>query len=263
MPRSSERCEEESAKLVRGRVAVVTGSSRGIGRAVAERLAADGASVVVNHSRSTSEARAVVEAIAAAGGDAAAIQADVSRLEDVRRLFRETIARFGGLDILVANAGTAVFKPLVETATAELDRLLDVNVRGTFHCLREALRFMRDGGRIVCISTIGTELALPGGSCYFASKAAIEQLCRVAAREVASRGITINVVSPGFVETRMLEDALAGMEPDARRRLVEMTPLGRLGRPRDVAEAIGFIVGDGASWITRQNIVVDGGIVSR
>ena len=250
-------------EALRGRVAVVTGASRGIGCAVAERLAADGAAVVVNYSRSADVAHAVVRAIARRGGSALAVQADVGRLDDVRRLFREAADAFGRLDILVANAGRTVFKPLLDVADDELDRLLEVNVKGTFHCLREALRRMGDGGRTVCISTIGTVLNLPGGSCYFASKAAIEQLCRVLAKEVASRGITVNVVSPGFVETQMLEEAFADMDPDARRRVVEMTPLGRLGRPEDIAELIAFLVGDAASWITRQNLAVDGGIISR
>lgn len=247
----------------RGRVAVVTGASRGVGRAVAERLANEGAAVVVNYSRSAAEAQAVVSAIAARGGHAIAIEADVGRADDVRRMFRETAERFGGLDVLVANAGVSIFKPLLEIADEELDRMLDVNVRGTFHCLREGLRSMRDGGRIVCVSTIGTELNLPGGGCYFASKAAIEQLCRVLAKEVAPRGITVNVVSPGFIDTRMLEEALADMDSQARQRIVEMTPLGRLGRPEDIAEIVAFLTGPGAAWITRQNIAVDGGIISR
>lgn len=242
---------------------MVTGASRGIGRAVAERLAGDGATVVVNYSQSAEEARCVVDGIVAGGGDAVAVRGDVGRLEDVRELFRATIDRFARLDILVANAGLTVFKPLVDVSDEELDRLLAVNVKGTFYCLREALRSMSSGGRIVCISTIGTELNLPGGGCYFATKAAIEQLCRTLGKEVASRGITVNVVSPGFVETRMLEEAFADMDPEARRRVIEMTPLGRLGRPDDVAEAVAFLVSDGASWITRQNVAVDGGIVSR
>ncbi len=246
-----------------GKVAVVTGASRGIGRATAERLARDGASVVVNYAKSGSEAFDVVKAIAARGGTARAIAADVARCADVSRLFRETAETFAGLDILVANAGHALFKPFVEITEEEFARTHTVNVMGTFFCLQEALRHMRDGGRIVCISTIGTELNVPGGSAYFATKAAVEQLCRTLAKEVAPRGITVNVVSPGFVETRMLRDAFADMSPSARDQVVEMTPLARLGRPEDIADAIAFLVGAGASWITRQNIAVDGGIISR
>ncbi len=245
---------------LQGKVAVVTGASRGIGRATAERLAKDGATVVVNYATSAAEADAVVEGIKAQGGTALAVQADIARVDDIRRLFSETRERLGRLDILVANAGYSCFKPMAEITEEDFDRTYALNAKGTFFCLQEALRYMADGGRIVCISTIGTELNLPGGSCYFGSKAAVEQFCRVLAKEVASRGITVNVVSPGFIETQML---LANMGPDTRRDLIEMTPLHRLGHPEDIAEAIAFLVGQGARWITRQNIAVDGGIISR
>jgi 3-oxoacyl-[acyl-carrier protein] reductase len=246
-----------------GKVAVVTGASRGIGRAAAEHLARSGASVVVNYATSADEARDVVDTIAGRGGSAFAVQADIARSDDVRRLFRETMDRFGRLDVFVANAGYSVFKPFVEITEEDFTRTHAVNVRGTFICLQEALRHMADGGRIVCVSTIGTELNLPGGSCYFASKAAVEQFCRVLAKEVAPRGITVNVVSPGFVETQMLKDSFAKMDADAPRQVLAMTPLARLGQPEDIADAIVFLAGEGARWITRQNIAVDGGIISR
>jgi 3-oxoacyl-[acyl-carrier protein] reductase len=253
----------ETMNPLEGKVAIVTGASRGIGRATAERLARDGASVVVNYAKSAGEALEVVEAITARGGTARAVAADVGRSNDVTRLFHETVEAFAGLDILVANAGHALFKPFVEITEEEFTRTHAVNLMGTFFCLQEALRHMRRGGRIVCVSTIGTELNLPGGSAYFATKAAVEQLCRTLAKEVAPRGITVNVVSPGFVETRMLQDAFADLSPSAREEVVAMTPLGRLGRPEDIAGAIAFLVGSGAEWITRQNIAVDGGIISR
>ncbi len=243
-----------------GKVAIVTGASRGIGRATAERLANDGASVVVNYATSAEEADAVVKAIEAHGGKAIAVRADVARLDDIRRLFRETIARLGRLDILVANAGYSCFKPMEEITEEDFDRTYALNAKGTYFCLQDALRHMRDGGRIVCVSTIGTVLNLPGGACYFGSKAAVEQFCRTLAKEVAPRGITVNVVSPGFTETAML---LANMDSDARRDLVEMTPLRRLGQPEDVAEVIAFLVSEPARWVTRQNIAADGGIISR
>ena len=245
---------------LKGKVAVVTGASRGIGRATAERLARDGATVVVNYATSAEEANAVVEGIKAQGGKALAVQADIARLDDIRRLFSETRERLGRLDILVANAGYSCFKPMEEITEEDFDRTYALNAKGTFFCLQEALRYMTDGGKIVCISTIGTELNLPGGSCYFGSKAAVEQFCRVLAKEVALRGITVNVVSPGFTETQML---LANMGPEMRRDLIEMTPLARLGQPEDIAEAIVFLVSQGARWITRQNFAVDGGIISR
>jgi len=243
-----------------GKVAVVTGASRGIGRATAERLAHDGASVVVNYVKNTNEAQVVVDGIVARGGNALAIQADVARIEDIRRLFRETVERLGRLDMLIANAGYSVFKPLVDITEDDFEQTYRLNTRGTFFCLQEALRYMAESGKIVCISTLGTELNVPGGSCYFGSKAAIEQFCRVLAKEVASRGITVNVVSPGFTETQMLK---ATMEPSALRELVALTPLARLGQPADIAEAIAFLVSHSARWITRQNLAVDGGIISR
>jgi 3-oxoacyl-[acyl-carrier protein] reductase len=243
-----------------GKVAIVTGASRGIGRATAERLARDGASVVVNYATSAEEADVVVKTIEAHGGNAMALQADVARLDDIRRLFRETAARLGRLDILIANAGYSCFKPMEEVTEEDFDRTYALNAKGTYFCLQEALRHMGDGGRIVCISTIGTVLNLPGGACYFGSKAAVEQFCRTLAKEVASRGITVNTVSPGFTETAML---LVNMDSGARRELIEMTPLRRLGRPEDIAEVIAFLVSEPARWVTRQNVAADGGIISR
>ena len=219
--------------------------------------------MVVNYATSAGEAKAVVDGITTHGGKALAVQADIARLDDIRRLFCVTQERLGRLDILVANAGYAVFKPLVEITEEDFNQTYTTNAKGTFFCLQEALRYMTDRGKIVCVSTIGTELNLPGGSCYFGSKAAVEQFCRVVAKEAASRGITVNVVSPGFVETKMLKDSFANMEPSALQQLIEMTPLARLGQPEDIAEAIVFLVGHSARWITRQNIAVDGGIISR
>ena len=247
-------------RTLEGKIAVVTGASRGIGRATAERLARDGAGVVINYAVSADEAASVVKTIETLGGKAIALQADVAHLDDIRRLFRQTVARFGKLDIFVANAGYSSFKPLEETTEEDFDRTYALNAKGTYFCLQEALRYMADGGRIVCVSTIGTVLNLPGGACYFGSKASIEQFCRTLAKEVAPRGITVNVVSPGFTETSML---LANMDADARRALTAMTPLQRLGQPEEIAEVIAFLVSEPARWVTRQNIAVDGGIVSR
>ncbi|MBI3248331.1 MAG: glucose 1-dehydrogenase [Deltaproteobacteria bacterium] len=245
---------------LKGKVAVVTGASRGIGRATAERLAKDGAAVVVNYATSAAEANAVVEGIKAQGGKALAIQADIAKLEDIRRLYRETLSHLARLDIVVANAGYSCFKPMADITEEDFDRTYALNAKGTYFCLQEALRYLVDGGKIVCVSTIGTVLNVSGGACYFGSKAAVEQFCRVLAKEVAPRRITVNVVSPGFTETKML---LANMGPDARRDFIEMTPLHRLGQPEEVAEVIAFLVSERARWVTRQNLAVDGGIISR
>lgn len=243
------------------KVAIVTGASRGIGKCTAERLARAGARVVVNFARSADEARGVVSGIRSRGGTAIAVQANISALDDIKRLFEATQESFGAPDIFVANAGYCVFKPLEEITEDDFDHTFAVNAKGTFFCLQEAAKRLNDGGRIVCISTIGTVLNLPGGSCYFGSKASIEQFCRVLAKEVAPRAITVNSVSPGFVETRMLANSLG--EPSVARELVDLTPLGRLGQPQDIAAVVSLLVEDDMRWVTRQNIPVDGGIVSR
>jgi 3-oxoacyl-[acyl-carrier protein] reductase len=245
---------------LRGKVAIVTGASRGIGRATGERLARDGASVVVNYAVSADEARAVLRAIEGDGGTAIAVQADIAKLEEIASLFRETVARLGRLDILVANAGYACFKPLAEITEEDFDRTYALNAKGTYFCLKEALRHMANGGRIVCVSTIGTILNLSGGTCYLGSKAAVEQFCRTLAKEIAPRRITVNVVSPGFTETAML---LENLDAEAHRNLIDTTPLHRLGQPEEIAEVIAFLVSEPARWITRQNIAADGGIISR
>ena len=181
------------------KVALVTGASRGIGRGIALRLAAEGAKVVVNYHSNQNAANAVVAAIQAEGGTALAVQADIAQLTDIDTLFAQTISAFGKIDIVIANAGYGVFKPMLDTTEEDFDRTFATNAKGTFFCVQAALKHLSNNGRIVCISTIGTVLNLPGGACYFGSKAAIEQYCRVAAKEAAPRGITLNVVSPGFI----------------------------------------------------------------
>ena len=246
-----------------GKVALVTGASRGIGRAIALRLAQDGASVVVNYAHNHDAARTTVDAIIEAGGQALAVQADIASRAAIRHLFDTALRHYGQLDILVANAGYAAFKPLVDTSEEDFDRTYAVNAKGTFFCLQEALRVLTDNGRVVCISTIGTVLNLPGGACYFGAKAAVEQFCRVAAREVAGRGITINAVSPGFIDTDMMRDMLAISPPDMAAQLHAMTPLTRFGTGSDIAGAVAYLVGPDAAWITRQNFAIDGGIIGR
>ena len=238
-----------------GKVALVTGASRGIGRAIAERLARAGAMVVVNYARSADAAREVVPAKEATGGRAAAVQADVSRVEDVRRLVRETVERFGRLDILVNNAGTAVYKPLVEAMEEDFDKTFALNARGTFFAMQEAARRMADGGRIVSLSTGGTVAGAPGASFYAGSKAAVEQFTKALAKEIGGRGITVNAVSPGFTDTDMLGD-----NPQFKEMGAQLSPLGRLGRPEDVADVVGFLASEEARWITGQNVQAGGGV---
>ncbi len=242
-------------------VALVTGGARGIGRAIAERLAAEGARVAIGYRQDRAAAEATVAAIEARGGQALAVRADIAQREDRERLFQAALAAFERLDIFVANAGHAVFGPLLDFSEADFDRTFAVNARGTFFCLQAALRVMTTGGRIVCVSTIGTLANMAGGACYFGSKAAVEQFCRVAAREAAPRGITVNLVSPGFTDTDMLREVVD--DPAAREALAAETPLARLGTPSDIAGVVAFLVGPDAGWMTRQNLAVDGGIVAR
>ena len=181
-----------------GKVAVVSGGARGIGRAVAERLATDGATVVLSYRQSAAEAKRVVAAIAAAGGRASAVRADLAAVADVRALFAAVVDRSGRLDILVNNAGIAIYRPVAEATEEEFDASFAVNARGTFFALQEAARRIADGGRIVNISTGATASGVPNGALYCGSKAAVEQFTKSLARELGSRRVTVNTVSPGF-----------------------------------------------------------------
>jgi len=214
----------------------------------------------IRHKNRGVQAAIVVEGIETAGGSAVAIQADVSALDAVASLVERTLAHWGRLDIFVANAGRTCFKPLQDIDEQTFDQVFALNAKGTFFCLQAAARHLADGGRIVCVSTIGTVLGLPGGACYFGSKAAVEQFCRVLGRELAPRGITVNVVSPGFTATRMLN---ASLDETARAGVIDMTPLGRIGQANEVADVIAFLASDDARWVTRQNLAADGGVVAR
>lgn len=233
-----------------GKTALVTGAARGIGRAIAERLAADGVRVAVNYSRSAAAAEEVARRI---GG--IALRADVSRKHEVLEMFDRTEAAFGGLDIVVNNAGIALMGPLGDFSDEDFERVFAVNTRGVFYCCREAVRRLRDGGRIVNISTGATVGGTAGGSVYCASKAAVEQFTRALARELAPRRITVNTVSPGFTETDMFH-AL----PHLVELAPKLTPLGRAGRPEEIAAVVAWLCTEDAAWITGQNIQAGGGL---
>ncbi len=237
-----------------GKVAIVTGASNGIGRAIAERFAEDGAIVVVNHSKSPEKAQQVVIGIQARGGKAVAFQADMSRVSEARRLVRETAKQFGRLDILVNNAGRFMPKPLAETTEEDFDQVVALNAKGPYFAMQEAALVLKDGGRIVNISTDGTHLSFPGATAYLGSKGALEQYTKGLAQELAPRKITVNTVSPGFTETGMMTEHY-------RQIGVQMSPLKRLGTPKDIADVVAFIVSDEARWLTGQNIHAGGGIV--
>jgi 3-oxoacyl-[acyl-carrier protein] reductase len=248
---------EVGVGVLAGKLALVTGGSRGIGRAIVKRLAADGAAVVFSFLRDQRAAEEVMAAVQAAGGNAYAVQADLGRLAEVRRLFDQAERHLGGLDILVNNASVVVTVSIAEATEQAYDRVMAVNSRGTFFALQQAARRLRDGGRIVNLSTVNTVLPAPGVAIYAASKAAVEQFTRVAARELAGRGITVNTVSPGATDTAMFRGA---NPPDAPERAAAMTPLGRLGQPADVADVVAFLVGPDARWLTGQNLRASGGL---
>jgi 3-oxoacyl-[acyl-carrier protein] reductase len=241
-------------KELSGKVAIVTGASNGIGRAIAERLAEDGAIVVVNYSKSSEKAQQVVVGIQGKGGKALAVQTDMSQVAEARRLVIDTVKQFNRLDILVNNAGKFMPKPLDETTEEEFDSVIALNSKGPYFAMQEAAKVLKDGGRIVNISTGGTHLHFPGATAYLGSKAALEQYTKGLAQELASKGVTVNTVSPGFTETGMMTE-------EYRQIGIQLTPMKRLGVPKDIADVVAFIVSEEARWLTGQTIQVGGGIV--
>jgi 3-oxoacyl-[acyl-carrier protein] reductase len=237
-----------------GKTALVTGSSRGIGRAIVERLAADGARVAINFARNKSPAEEIVKAIKARNGKAIAIQADVAKPTDVARLFDEVEKAVGPIDIVVANAGVYLSKPLVEYTEADYDYVFDINTRGVFFTLQEAARRVRDGGRIIVVSTGGTKMMFPNASLYLGSKAAVEQFARSLSRELGPRQITVNILSPGFTETDMLPE-------EYRAYGASLSAFNRVGTPQEVADVSAFLASDAARWVTGENIQAGGGVV--
>lgn len=241
-----------------GKVALVTGATRGIGRAIALRLAQDGAAVVVNYSGSVKQAEETVAEIEKAGGKAVAVRADVSKVADVKRLFDAALERFSRLDILVNNAEVMFTKPVAEVGEEEFDRLFAVNVKGTFFCCQEAAKRMADGGRVVNFSSSTTALMLPGYSAYVATKGAVEQLSHVLAKELGPKGITVNVVSPGPTDTELFGE---GKTEEQKQAFARMAALGRLGTPEDIAAVVAMLVGPDAGWVTGQNVRANGGLI--
>ena len=240
------------------KVAIVTGSSRGIGAAIAERLAHDGFAVVVNYSGNAAPAHALVDKITQQGGSAVAVQADVSDSAAVRQLFKTTLDTFGGVDVLVNNAGIMALAPLGDTDDATFDRLLAINVKGTFNTLREATKHLRDGGRIVNFSSSVTALLQPTYSIYAATKAAVEAMTSVLAKELRGRNITINAVAPGPTATDLF---LNGKPQEVIDRLAKLAPLERLGEPADIAAVVSFLSGPDGAWINGQTLRANGGII--
>jgi len=245
--------------MLQGKIALVTGASRGIGAAIAAELAGQGATVIVNHRDSAGQAAAVVAQIVAAGGQAVAIQADVSKLDDAQRLVKETLDHFGRLDILVNNAGTTRDTLLLMMSEEAWDVVIETNLKSAYNCSKAALRpmFKQRSGRIINITSVSGLAGQAGQTNYSASKAGLIGFTKAMAKEVGPRGITVNAVAPGFVPTT-LTDVLT----DEQKKLaIAATPLGRFAKPEEIDYAVAFLAGDRAAFITGQVLSVDGGLV--
>jgi 3-oxoacyl-[acyl-carrier protein] reductase len=242
------------------KVAIITGSSRGIGASIANRLAAQGITVIVNYAGREAEANQVVADITEQGGKAAAIQADVSVPAQVAALFDQATTLFGGVDILVNNAG--IIQPgltmLADTDDGLFDRLVSINLKGTFNTMRVAAKKLRRGGRIVNFSSSVKTLALPGYSVYAATKAAVETMTNIFAKELRGRDITVNAIAPGPTATDLF---LKDKTPEQIEHLAKMPPMERLAQPEDIANVVAFLVGSDAGWVDGQTLRVNGGLV--
>jgi 3-oxoacyl-[acyl-carrier protein] reductase len=239
------------------KVAIITGSSRGIGRAIAVRLARDGFAVVVNYVNDGSEAQKTVDEIREAGNQAIAFQADVSKTTDVTKLFDQAEHAFGGIDVLVNNAGIMPTKLVVEMESELFERTFAINVRGTFNTVKQAGKRLRWGGRIVNLSSTSVALGLPMYAVYNASKAAVEALTKTLANEFRGRNITVNAVAPGLTATKPFFD---GKSQEEIEDIAEIAPLQRLGTPEDIANLVAFLTGPDGGWINGQTIRSNGGL---
>ncbi|GAB7528122.1 SDR family oxidoreductase [Pseudomonas sp. 3A(2025)] len=239
------------------KVAIVTGASRGIGAQIARRLAADGFAVVINYANSADEADNLVAELMAEGRDAIAIKADVASPADVRRLFDATEHHLGKVDVLVNNAGILKTTPLAETSDELFEQTFAVNTRGVFNTLREASNRLNDGGRIINFSTTALALNLPGYAIYNASKAAVEAMTPVFAKELRGRSITVNAVAPGPVATELF---LNGKTEEQIQHFASLPPLQRLGQPDDIASVVAFLAGPDSGWVNGQVLRANGGL---
>ncbi len=241
-----------------GKVAIVTGASRGIGASIAQRLGRDGFTVIVNYAGSADFAEDVVAKIEAAGGRAITAQADVSDAAAVARMFESAEAAFGGVDVLVNNAGIMKLATIADSDDALFDSQIAINLKGTFNTLREAGKRLRDGGRIVNFSTTVVGLRLESYGVYVATKAAVEAMTAVMSKELRGRSITVNAVAPGPTATALFLD---GKSPELIERMSKMNPLERLGTPDDIASAVAFLTGPDGGWINGQVLRANGGMI--
>jgi 3-oxoacyl-[acyl-carrier protein] reductase len=256
---NQERNETMSTQKLSGKVAVVTGASKGIGASIAKHLAAEGAAVVVNYASSKAGADKVVAEIAKAGGRAVAVQADVAKKTEIDRLFAESKKAFGALDILVNNAGIYEFVPLEGVTEEHFHRQFNLNVLGLILTTQEAVKqFGPAGGSIINISSVASSAAPPTGSVYSATKAAVDAVTKSLAKELGPRQIRVNAINPGMVETEGVHSAGIA-DSDFRKQVEAMTPLGRIGQPQDIATAAVFLASADSAWITGETLVIAGG----
>jgi 3-oxoacyl-[acyl-carrier protein] reductase len=254
--RHSRKRRKTMTKKLEGKIALVTGGSRGIGAAIAKRLATDGANVAITYTKGADAAASVVKQIERAGGKAIAIQADAADADAVTAAVEKTFTTFGRLDVLVNNAGTAIPKPFEEATLEEMDRVLGINVRGVYVATQAALKYMKSGGRIIMIgSAVGERVAAPGLVPYAGTKGAVKMFTQALAREIGGRGITVNNVQPGPIDTELNPAAGDWAIPQKA-----ATALDRYGRVEEIADTVAFLAGPEASYITGANITVDGGM---
>lgn len=239
------------------KVILITGASRGIGAAIARRLAKAGAKVIVNYAGSKETAEKLVGEIKAAGGNAIALQSDVSQPDQVKNLFDASIAYYGRIDVLINNAGILFNTLIKDTTDEDFSRIFDINVKGTFNTMREAATRLADNGSVINFSTSVNRLMLPTYGPYVATKAAVEQLSRVFSKEVGARGINVNIVSPGPTNTELFTK---GKSQEVIDRLASLSAFNRIGEPEDIARVVEFLASDDAKWISAQNIGVNGGM---
>lgn len=240
------------------KVALVTGASRGIGAAVARRLAKDGFTVVINYSGSAAPAEELAQEIEQAGGKALTAKADVGDAEAVRHMFEAAETAFGGVDVLVNNAGIMMLSSLAEADDVNFDRQINVNLKGTFNTLREAAKRLRDGGRVINFSTSVVGLKLETYGVYAATKAAVETLTAIMAKEMRGRDITVNAIAPGPVATDLF---LNGKSDELIARMAKMNPMERLGTPEEIAAAVAFLAGPDGGWVNGQTLRANGGVI--
>lgn len=243
---------------MKGKVAIITGASRGIGTVIATQLAALGANVVINYRGDAISANQVVSQIIDQGGQAIAIQADMSHVQEIEQLFTDTIDHFGKIDILVNNAGIMVNKPITEVTEEDFDKHFSINVKGTYFACQQAMKHMEQGGKIINLSTSVTGQMFPTYSVYAGSKGAVEQFTRQLAKEFGTKGITINAIAPGPVKTELFLEGKTAQQIEAMSKL---NSFQRLGEPEDIANVIELLVSDKANWITGQTIRVNGGFI--